>query len=106
MRAKGIPNKKTKEIVELIDKSKLGPAEALLAILNGDYETLGHKEGFRTIFTPQGIEMEEPIIKLEHQLAAAKELMKYRYSQKKALELSGNEEKPLTVKIIDYLKNE
>jgi hypothetical protein len=103
MRPKGIPNKRTKEICDLIDQSRLGPAEALLAILNLDYKALGRDSATRTRWTSAGIEYEEEVISLESQLDAAKQLMKYRYSQKQAVEVSTGE---AGIKIIveDYSK--
>jgi len=103
MRAKGIPNKRTKEISDLIDQSKLGPAEALLAILNRDFEALGLDSAKVSRWTSAGIEYEEDAISLNAQLDAAKTLMKYRYSQRQAVEVSNGEDGPLRIEVVRYI---
>lgn len=103
MRGKGIPNKRTKEICELIDKAQLGPAEFHIAVLNLDYKTLKLESDKKTEWTSSGIEYEVDAIPLEMRMDSAKTLMKYRYSQKQAVEMSTGES-GIKIVIEDYTK--
>ena len=102
-RTKGALNKSTTEVKALIDRSKLGPAQALLAVLNRDFKKLKLPSADVTKWLPSGIEYTEPAIKIEHQIEAAKILMKYRYSQMQSVELSG-EVKGIEIVVRDYTK--
>lgn len=96
-RTHGAKNKKTKDLDDLIDMSKLPLVDAYLAVLNGDWKALGYKEGTVTKWLPAGIEVEEDRITLDHRMSAMKELMKYRYAQKRSVEVSGPGGKPIEV---------
>lgn len=100
-RPSGAKNKRTVELEELIDSSPLGLVEAYLAILNGDWAKLGYETGTTTKWLPSGIEIEEERITLDHRVSAMKELMKYRYAQKRAVDhTSGG--KTLDMRVFDY----
>jgi hypothetical protein len=103
MRAPGIPNKKTKEVCDLIDKAKLGPLEFLIAVLSLDYEALSIESAKKVQWTNAGIEYEVDAIPVELRMDAAKTLMKYRYSQKQAVEHSTGES-GIKIFIEDYTK--
>lgn len=105
MRPKGLPNKKTQEICALIDQAELGPLEFHLAILNLDYEKLKLPGEKRTEWTGSGIEYEVDSIPLELRMDSAKTLMKYRYSQKQAVEHSTGEA-GMKIIVEDYSKKE
>lgn len=87
-RPKGLPNKRTKEICELIDGSKLGLIEAMIAVLNNDWKTLGLDDAKKTQWTSSGIEYEVDAITLDQRIEIMKTLIKYRYSQKQSVEVS------------------
>lgn len=98
---KGTPNKKTTEICELIDRAALGPLEFHLAVLNLDYKKLKIDSPKRTEWTGSGIEYEVDAITLDQRMDSAKTLMKYRYSQKQAVDVTSGGE-PLKLIIEDY----
>ena len=102
-RPKGVKNSRNRDLDALIDASPLGPAEAYLAVLNNDWGKLGYDSGERVYWLQSGIEVAEPLITLDHKLSAAKELMKYRYAQKKAMELSTGDT-GIKIVIEDYTK--
>lgn len=85
-RTLGSKNYKTREVDAIIDAAKLGPLEGLMAVIANDFDTLN-------------VEPDE--ISLMLRIDAMKTLMKYRYSQKQALEISTPE--PITVEVVRYL---
>lgn len=99
----GSKNKRTADLDDIIDASPLGLLDAYLAVMNGDWKALGYETGTTTKWLPSGIEIEEDRITLDHRTSAMKELMKYRYAQKRAVEVSTA---PEGIKIIveDYSK--
>lgn len=100
-RSKGTPNKRTLLVEEIAAKYDLDPFDFLMKVVNNDWKALGFSEEKKTIFTPQGIEMEENNIKLDHRIQAAKFASKYLYSEKKPLELDDNKQS-ITIEIKDY----
>jgi hypothetical protein len=88
-RRPGSKNIISKEADEIFERLKFCPLEGLVQFAKGDWKALGYESETRTCFTAAGIEFEESIIKPEHRLAALKEACKYRFAQKKALELSS-----------------
>ena len=96
----GSPNKKTKELSELI--GDYSPVPRLIAICERDYEALGIEE-FIFIEKAEGEVKAAPTITIDSQLQALKELMKYMYPQKRAVELSSAPE-GLKIIIEDYTK--
>jgi len=87
-RPKGLPNKRTRLVEEIAAKFDIDPFEVLMMVAAGDWKGLGYETKSKTIFTPQGIEMEEDNVTLSNRVAAAKEAAKYLYSQKQSVALS------------------
>lgn len=100
-RSKGTPNKKTKELMELI--GDFSPVPGLIAICNRDFKFLGIEE-YVLIEKAEGEVKAQPTITVDLQLQAMKELMKYMYPQKKAMEISNPEGQSFKVIIEDYTK--
>lgn len=100
-RAKGTPNKKTKELMELI--GDFSPVPGLIAICERDYKALGIEE-FIFVEKAEGEVKAQPTITVDLQMQAMKELMKYMYPQKRAVELSNPEGQVFKVIIEDYSK--
>lgn len=105
-RTAGSKNKRNQDLDALIDKSKLGLVDAYLAVLNGDWQALGYTEASVRKWLPSGIEVEEDRITLDHRMGAMKELMKYRYAQKRSVEVSGPGGKPIEVATQGQLSDE
>lgn len=99
-RQKGTPNKINSTLDELI--GTYTPVPKLVAIIERDYKLLGIEE-FIFIEKAEGEVKAQPTITIDIQLQAIKELMKYMYPQKKALELSGGEN-AIKLVIEDYTK--
>lgn len=99
-RQKGTPNKRT-TVQEIAESFDLDPFEVLMMVAAGDWQGLGYDSKTRISFTAAGIEFEEDTIKLSDRVTAAKEASKYLYSQKKAVELSG-ESNAIKIVIEDY----
>ena len=100
-RPKGALSAKRREIEEMHKASKLGPAEFLFAILNGDWATLGYYYDTKKVVM-NGHPVEVECISLDHRMEAAKELMKYLYVQKKTLDVTSSDGTGITVNVIDY----
>jgi len=100
-RQKGTPNAVNKTVYDIASKFELDPFEVLMMVAAGDWEALGYESKTHTVFTAQGIEMEVEHIGLSDRVTAAKEASKYLYSQKKAVELSG-ESNAIKIVIEDY----
>ncbi len=89
-RAKGTPNKKTADYLEVLNKHGIEPADLLCYVYNGDYEALKMPEKiFKVGFGGQ--EYEEYSITLEMRINAAKELMSYKYPKRKAVDHTVSE---------------
>lgn len=83
-RKKGSLNKRTLELNEILSKYDANPAEILALIMLGDESRL--KMMKRISIDSEGNIIELPPITPEMQLTAAKELIKYAYPQKKAID--------------------
>lgn len=101
-RKKGAINKRSREALEIAERMNFCPIEILIHVARADWEALGYESKSRSCWTSAGIEYEEDIIKVEHRVNAAKEVAKYLYPQKKAVELSASDEKGFRVLIEDY----
>lgn len=101
-RPKGSKNKHTFQVEEIARRFDKEPFEILMMVANGDWEGLGFKAETRTVFTPQGIEMEEDNVPLRERTAAAKEAAKYLYSAKQAVQVTAPE--GIRVIIEDFCK--
>lgn len=95
-RQKGTTNARLKAIEEIIAKYDCNPIEGLCKVASGDWEGLGYDTDVIIVEKPDGDGSsnlsQKPIITLEHRLTAYKELCKYVYAQKKAVEHSTSEE--------------
>lgn len=104
-RKAGTPNKKTQELHELAEKLGVSPFEILLLVAKGDWKTLGiplieiKKDGFI-------IEQKNPIIDIETRVQAAKEACKYLHPQRKAVELSTDENTGFRIVVEEYKPKE
>lgn len=90
---KGVKNRRTWKVEEIADRymedgSKLDPFEVLLMVAAGDWESLGFEAKSKISYTNAGIEFEEPNIKLNDRVQAAKEAAKYLYSQRQSVAIS------------------
>lgn len=92
-RAKGSKNVKTGRFVaELVaNRKNFDPLEVLIDIARGDWEALGYDKKTYTSWTAAGIEFEVDHISLQERNKAAKEVAKYLYSAKQAVELTTGE---------------
>lgn len=105
-RPRGSKSRRTLELDAHVDQSKLPLLDAYLAVLNGDWEALGYTEPTVNKWLPSGIEVVEDRITLDHRMSAMKELMKYRYAQKRSVEVSGPNGKPIEVAASNQLSEE
>lgn len=64
------------------------PFDILLFFAKGDWKSLGYEAASTTSFTSAGIEYEEPIIKPELRMHAAKEACQYVLPKRKATEMT------------------
>jgi hypothetical protein len=92
-RKKNTPNRVTLPLMERAAALKCDPFEILCRFAMGDWKKLGYEAETRTVFAPAGIEMEEPVIKPELRMQAAKEACQYLYPKRKAIEIEDKREK-------------
>ena len=85
---KGIPNKNTTYLIELLNKHNFDPAELLIHVAKGDYKALGYDNPTYTKQGYQGIEMEEYYITVDHRIDASKTLTAHVYPKRKAIEFN------------------
>jgi len=95
-RTKGSVNHRTKELLTITEELGVHPFEVLLHFVKGDWRSLGYKSGTRQILTKTGDIVEIDVIEPETHLKAASEACQYLYPKRKAVELSGEEGKPLS----------
>ena len=103
-RPKGSKNKVIGNVDELVAKLNVDPLEILLLFSKGDWKALGYKQESTSCFTNAGIEYERFTITPEIRMNAAKEAVKYCYSQKKAIEIAPADHKKWNIEIVDYTK--
>jgi hypothetical protein len=89
-RPKGAVNARTKNVEEIAAKFSISPFEVLMMVAANDWEKLGYESATRTSFAASGIEFEEPVIKINDRINAAKEAARYLYSQKQAVSIDIN----------------
>lgn len=88
---KGIPNKDTTYLMELLSKHNFDPAELLILVAKGDYKALGYDRPTYTKQGYQGIEMEEYHITMDHRIDASKTLTAHVYPKRKAVEITNTD---------------
>lgn len=104
-RAKGTPNRKSLLAEDLAHKLGVDPLEILLHFTKGDWKALGYKSEETAHYTSAGEEYGKLTIQPEVRVSAAKEAVKYIYSQKKAIELSNQvESEGFKIIVEDYTK--
>jgi hypothetical protein len=84
-RSKGVPNKKTFELREILDKHGVDPVDLLCWVIKKDYKSLDEPEEIEKIGFG-GQVFYEKTITVEMRLDAAKALMGYIYPKRKATE--------------------
>jgi ribosome biogenesis protein Nip4 len=102
-RQKGTVNWKTLEIVEAVARTGCNPGMVLCHFTNGDWKSLGYEAEHYFTEKADGAVKLNYVISPEMRLNAAKELCKYLYVQKKAVEVSADESKGFTIVVKDYL---
>ncbi len=101
-RHKGSVNKRTRNIEEMAAACSVDPFQVLLWVAEGNWKALGYDAPSKISYTSAGIEFEEPNVKLDDRISAAKAASKYLYSEKKAVEL-GTGESAIRIEIVDYV---
>lgn len=105
-RKAGTPNKKTQKLHEIADQLGVSPFEVLLLVVKADWKALGYSTATISRVLKDGSVFEEERISLETRLAAAKETAKYLYPQRKAVELSTDEDKGFRIVVEEYVRKE
>lgn len=102
----GVPNKKTKNLMDKCDELGCDPFEILLRFAQGDWKGLGYKtEQIVTHVTEGGMELVEDVISAELRAQCAKEAAQYIYPKRKALEVSQDpESEGFRIIVEDYSK--
>jgi hypothetical protein len=103
-RTKGSKNRVIGDVATLVAKLDVDPLEVLLLFSKGDWKSLGYKQEATICYTNAGIEYEKFTITPEIRMNAAKEAVKYCYSQKKAIEIAPADNKKWNIEIVDYTK--
>lgn len=101
-RVKGSLSQKTKDILEIVQRTGCEPAEVLAHFCNGDYKALGYEAEHYFSEKSDGSVKLNYVIAPEMRLHAAKELCKYLYPQRKAMEVSTEDGKGFAIVIKDY----
>jgi hypothetical protein len=101
-RKKGSPNRKTLVIEELVARLDVDPLEVLLLFTKGDWKALGYESESIICYNSAGVEYSKLTILPEHRISAAKEAVKYLYSQKKSVDISSNSEEGFKIMVQDY----
>jgi hypothetical protein len=101
-RGKGTKDFKTLTAEHLVKKLGVDPLHILMLFAKGDWKKLGYKAESTICYNSAGIEYTKLTIQPETRVAAAKEAVKYLYSQKKAIEVSHSDN-ALNVNVYDYL---
>lgn len=88
-RVKGTLNKASQSVRERAEALGVDPFAILCMFAKGDWKGLGYQAATRVYFTPQGLEVEEDVIKPDMRLKAASEATQYLEPKRKAVEHSG-----------------
>lgn len=88
-RPKGIPNKRTTDLIELSTKLGCNPFEVLIHFAKGDFEALGYEKHRIRVTKDGGTEM-ELTISPELRQRSAKDACEYLFPKRKAVEHSFN----------------
>lgn len=88
-RSKGTPNKKVQPLLDRAEALGVDPFEILLHFAKGDWAALGYAAASTVSYTSAGIEFDEPVIKPELRMHAAKEACQYLYPKRKSIEMTA-----------------
>jgi hypothetical protein len=104
-RKKGSLNYKTQSLIDRANHLGCDPFEVLVLFAKGDWKALGYDSGFYVLEKPDGSTKIGFVITPETRMQAAKEATKYLYSQRKAVEVTGEDGKELGFQIVvkDYI---
>lgn len=100
-RAKGVPNKPKKTLLEKSEELGIDPFEILLRFAAEDWKGLGYAARTKISYTSAGIEFEEFVIKPEMRVKASGEACQYIYPKKKAVETTVDPELVETIKSLE-----
>jgi hypothetical protein len=101
-RVKGSLSQKNRDILEIVQRTGCEPAEVLAHFCNGDWKSLGYEAEHYFSEKADGSVKMNYVINPEMRLHAAKELCKYLYPQRKAMEVSTQEGQGFAIVIKDY----
>lgn len=102
-RPKGVPNRKTTELQEIAERIGVNPFEILCLFAKEDWKGLGYEKATYTKVFQDGGTMEIERISPELRFQAAKEASKYLFPQRKAVELSTQDDAGFKIIVEDYL---
>lgn len=102
-RPKGVPNKRTQDLIELAEKHECNPFEILLLFAKGDYEALGYKQYQYKQYGENVVE--EMTIPPELRQKSAKDACEYLFPKRKAIEHSLNAEAMPDEELIEQTAN-
>jgi hypothetical protein len=100
---KGIPNKRTSDLMDIIDKHDFHPFEALILYAKGDHEALNLPEYTVASITKEGEPIEKLTISPELRQKSAKDACEYLWNKKRAVEHSGPGGSDLLTKLVEDL---
>jgi hypothetical protein len=83
-RPKGVPNKRTQDLIEIAEKLECNPFEILLLFAKGDYEKLGYEKWHYKQIGENVVE--ELSISPELRQKSAKDACEYLFPKRKAVE--------------------
>jgi hypothetical protein len=103
-RPKGSKNKHTFNAEELAQKFQCEPLEILLLFAMGDWKALGYDSSVEVAESDKGATFIKHTISPELRASCAEKACKYLYSQRQAVQMSGEMGIKLTVE--DYCKQD
>jgi hypothetical protein len=102
MSRKGIPNKRTADLLDLAQELDCNPFEILLHFAKGNFKELGLPEWTEKT-SKQGDKVMEPTISPELRQKSAKDACEYLFPKRRAVEHSGPDGADLLVKLVENL---
>lgn len=98
-RQKGTPNKKTQHLIDIADRLGCDPFEILILFAKGDWETLGYREEKYVASSSDKGETLKYTIEPAVRAKCAAEAASYLYPKRKAIELSGDADNPVDLRV-------
>lgn len=99
-RRKGTPNKRTQEFIDVLQRRKFSPADALIDVYR---KALRSYEAGHGSSSGDGPDMTFKYLEIAQK--AASELMQYRFPKRKAIEHTGADGEPLVNTLVDLVKS-